>query len=792
MNDFLRSTLALCLALAASSHAAVVEPTESAFNVVFTADYRQLAGADFTDAVYDPALQRVYLTDQANDQVQRFDVPSRAFLSAYTVGENPSSLDITADNQRLLVTNGNNTALSSINLGTGVVSPLSDPVAETQYSIAIGNGFALYSTVGATGARPRHLNLSNNNISLLSPVGESMRLDASYNRASAFSSFDPTDGEARAGTFDIATGTLLGSSLQALMRQIAANYDASINAGNNLTNTVLVDRNGGEIARVSRPGPPAFTWSGKYLYVGTTTQTLVFSIDALASPQTVAYATSLDGAPASVRILVNERGTQLYLVTSDSVGVVDIQDAAPTISTAQTNVNAFANEENRIAFTVTDGDGNTTAATAFGLPLGATLVPNATGGEIVFTPTSGQIGTTFNVVLFGAEENGLTNSSPLTIAITVVSNDADVSITKTASAGPLIATVPFTYTVVATNHGPAPAPNVVVTDNMPAGVTAQGAVATAGTTVVTPGSVVWNVGTLGSGASATMTITVVAAGGGTISNVAVIQSDRPDPDSSDNSAQVQSTINPAEADLRVSKSVNVNPATINQVFTYTVSTTNDGPVTAPNVVVTDALPANVTAQNANGSQGSTVINAGSVVWSVGTLAPGANATMTIDVIATTTGTIVNTVSVQSDLPDSDPADNSATVQSQVTEPLPFGPDYTGLWQYARRVVYLGSNPRFQVVAGSFKLQNIGTEKAGPTSIRFYLSDDQQYDASDVLVRTMYIRYLYPNRWFWFPFYARVPLGVPISGRYLIAVIDQQNAVQESNENNNVVVAGPLN
>lgn len=70
----------------------------------------------------------------------------------------------------------------------------------------------------------------------------------------------------------------------------------------------------------------------------------------------------------------------------------------------------------------------------------------------------------------------------------------------------------------------------------------------------------------------------------------------PDPNMSNNQAQDFITVD-AAADLRLTKGDNLgpDPAIAGEVFTYTLEVANDGPSTAENVVLVDALPAEVEA-----------------------------------------------------------------------------------------------------------------------------------------------------------------------------------------------------
>jgi hypothetical protein len=84
------------------------------------------------------------------------------------------------------------------------------------------------------------------------------------------------------------------------------------------------------------------------------------------------------------------------------------------------------------------------------------------------------------------------------------------------------------------------------------------------------------------------------------------------------------------------------------------------------VTVTDTLPASVEFVSATASQGSCLHLAGSVSCDLGDLAEQGNATVTIKVVPTATGTIVNQASVDSAQADDNPADNSDTEQTVVS------------------------------------------------------------------------------------------------------------------------------
>ena len=117
---------------------------------------------------------------------------------------------------------------------------------------------------------------------------------------------------------------------------------------------------------------------------------------------------------------------------------------------------------------------------------------------------------------------------------------ADLSLTKSDSPDPVTQGAVLTYTILVSNAGPDPATNVVVTDDLPKQVDFVSATTTSGTCQTPPGKgkggkVDCNLGTLGNGGTATVTITTTASTAGDISNTASVTSDVADPQSANNS-----------------------------------------------------------------------------------------------------------------------------------------------------------------------------------------------------------------------------------------------------------------
>jgi fibronectin-binding autotransporter adhesin len=129
---------------------------------------------------------------------------------------------------------------------------------------------------------------------------------------------------------------------------------------------------------------------------------------------------------------------------------------------------------------------------------------------------------------------------------------------------------------------------------------------------------------------------------------------------------------PSGADLSITKSSAPNPVLSGNRLTYTLTVTNNGPTGATRVTVTDPLLGNVHFDSVGSSQGSCTRSTakpapkdGTVTCSLGNLANGASARITIVVTTTTPGTLTNTATVRGNEADPTLPNNSATATTTV-------------------------------------------------------------------------------------------------------------------------------
>ena len=119
---------------------------------------------------------------------------------------------------------------------------------------------------------------------------------------------------------------------------------------------------------------------------------------------------------------------------------------------------------------------------------------------------------------------------------------ADLGITMTDSPDPQVVGGNVTYSIGVNNTGPDTAGVVTVTDTLPASVTFVSASASQGACTQSAGTVTCNLGTLSSGASATITIVVTAPAAGTLNNTARVSSAAVDANAENNSASASTGV----------------------------------------------------------------------------------------------------------------------------------------------------------------------------------------------------------------------------------------------------------
>ena len=296
--------------------------------------------------------------------------------------------------------------------------------------------------------------------------------------------------------------------------------------------------------------------------------------------------------------------------------------------------------------TLRSTNGTFTTASHFSLPA------NITG----FSPTNGSPGTAVTILGNNFSNTTLVKFHDASAGFTVLSNGA-ISATVPAqfTTGPITVTAPAGIATSANNFFAAPIiSNFTPTHGLPGtNVTINGtnfigasAVRLAGTNV--PGFSIVNNGqitfTVPAGA-VTGPISVVAPGG-TANTPGVFTLDY-------------------STDLGVTVTDVPDPAAVGSNLVYTITITNRGLFAAPNVRLTNTLPAFVTLKSYTTSHGTVNTNANPVVGNLGDLATKTAAFVVLTVTPQTVGTITNLAIVTSGLTDTNPGDNSVSTTTLV-------------------------------------------------------------------------------------------------------------------------------
>jgi uncharacterized repeat protein (TIGR01451 family) len=282
---------------------------------------------------------------------------------------------------------------------------------------------------------------------------------------------------------------------------------------------------------------------------------------------------------------------------------------------------------------------------------------------IVVVPTKSEI-ITDTATLIQNPKEGDPNPANDTASHSTAVSPADLAVSIVADPVIAIAGNNLTYTVTVHNNGIATADGVKMVEQLPAGVTvASPPSAGQGTASVANGIVTAALGILASGASTTVTIVVIPSASGLITDTANVSANEVDSDLTNNTASLQTQVSPA--DVGVVLSANPEPVLVAGNLVYTAVVTNAGPVAATGVILSDSIPNGASFSSATASQGTVVLGGGTVIATLGTLAPGAQAIVTIILNPTTIGALDNTVVVKADQFDPNPLNNTSRVTSTV-------------------------------------------------------------------------------------------------------------------------------
>ncbi len=257
---------------------------------------------------------------------------------------------------------------------------------------------------------------------------------------------------------------------------------------------------------------------------------------------------------------------------------------------------------------------------------------------------------TYNVTVDLSDDQGhpLANTASYSMEVTS-GGGSGIDLELTYSVNPLEYTK-FTnsvFTLTVTNNGPQTATGINIEADIPNGLAYTSHTLSQGTYSVWSAN--WDVGTLASGASATLDLNLFVLNVDVNLTVfaQVESANQTDSDSTPNNNNTQVPIEDDEAavttspvggggsdtiDLSLEKTASSNVAQNGDQITYTLTLSNSGTTGASNVVVADILPSGVSYVSSNASAGS--YNSSNGLWTVGSLNNGSSVTLDIVVNVT--------------------------------------------------------------------------------------------------------------------------------------------------------------
>jgi len=250
----------------------------------------------------------------------------------------------------------------------------------------------------------------------------------------------------------------------------------------------------------------------------------------------------------------------------------------------------------------------------------------------------------------------------------VTQGQINLVVSGTAAPSSVLAGGQVTYTIDVSNQGNLDAHQVMLSDQLPSGITVVSATLSQG--YVNPaspnGQINAILGTVPAGTTVTATIVVQTGANsvGTITDTATVSSQEFDPTPSKETISLTSTVL-AASDLSMALSGNPNPVLIGADVNFVMTISNLGPDTANGVTASLPLGSGFVYVSASATVGTVSYTGGQVGFALNDLGVNSQAVVIVVAQALTVGELSETATVSSQAQDPNPANNSATTTIQV-------------------------------------------------------------------------------------------------------------------------------
>lgn len=397
------------------------------------------------------------------------------------------------------------------------------------------------------------------------------------------------------------------------------------------------------------------TWTADYspecLQPGTTVEPAVVTVT-----KQVADGTPTVGAQDTFTLSANNAGPS----DAGRVVVTDILADGLKYDSSQASSGSVSVSGQAVTWTIPDLGSPSTGMSSASLQIVVTVDTTASvTNDATFTQTT-------------PNANGGTTGTSNTV--TLIPVYAIVSLDKIVSNPSPTVGSRDTFTLVATNAGPADAGKVVVTDNLANGLVYDSSTPSVGTVSVAGQVVTWVIPDLGEPSSgnskASLSITVTIDASASLTNQATFTQTTPGKTGGTSGTSNTVSLTPNYAVVTLDKSVsNASPSVGSQV-TFTLDASNAGPSDAGKTIVKDVLPRGLSYDSSTPSVGSVSVAGEVITWTIpdlGTPASGTStAALSVVVTVDTTSSVSNVGTYTATTPNATNHNSGSSNKVQIT------------------------------------------------------------------------------------------------------------------------------